>query len=85
LFGHDRYRQLAAEIRKGKTRQRFQPLAALFRDGAPLERLDQLSRAEGTLTDLTGLVDIFCVQDDRSVLLAADLSSRAMRSPCWSA
>ena len=70
LSGYSRYQQLATEIRSGETQQRFLPLAALFRDDAPLERLDQWSCGQVTLSDLTGLIDEFCEDDDRSVILA---------------
>ena len=69
LFASTRYQQLASDIRKGKTQQRFQPLAALFRDEAPLDRLDRWSQGPVALADLTGLVDTFIDEADRGVIL----------------
>ncbi|RPI00525.1 MAG: hypothetical protein EHM71_17285, partial [Zetaproteobacteria bacterium] len=71
LFTSRRYQQLASDIRKGETHQRFQPLAALFRDDAPLDRLDRWSEGPVTLADLTSLVDAFIEDDDRQVILTA--------------
>ena len=71
LFASTRYQQLASDIRKDKTQQRFQPLAALFRDDAPLDRLDRWSQGPVALADLTGLVDTFIDATDRDVILTA--------------
>ena len=70
LFGTSPYQRLASDIRTGVTRQRFQPLAALFREDAPLERLDEWSQGEVTLTDISGLVDAFLDAADRDVIAA---------------
>ncbi len=70
LFGINPYQGLASDIRKGETRQRFQALAALFQDDAPLGRLDQWSQGQVTLNDLTELVHAFLEEDDRNVILA---------------
>ncbi len=70
LFGNSVYQQLATDIRSGVTAQRFQALAPLFREDAPLERLDQWSQEQASLTDLTGLTAAFIDEHDRVLILA---------------
>ncbi|HSQ06440.1 MAG TPA: SEC-C metal-binding domain-containing protein [Chromatiaceae bacterium] len=70
LFGSRRYARLASDIRQGQTRQDFRSLSALFRDDAPLDRLDQWSRGQVTRSDLTGLVAQYIDDDDRRIILA---------------
>ncbi len=71
--------QLAAEIRKDETGQRFQTLGALFREDAPLEPLDRWSRDQVTLSDLTSLVDAFLDERDRAIILAVIETLKAER------
>lgn len=69
LFGHSPYERLASDLRRGRSAQSFQALAALFRAEAPLERLDQWSRGEVALADLMAPVDALIPEADRRVIL----------------
>ncbi len=77
MFGHSVYGQLASDIRQGESRQSFQQLAALFREDAPLEFLDQLSRKKSGLDDLSVLLDRFLDEKDHIIV---QLISETMRS-----
>jgi tetratricopeptide (TPR) repeat protein len=68
LIGHSVYRQLASDIRKGETQQSFKQLEAFFREDTPLAQLDQLSRGNANLDDLTEFVDRFLDEQDRTVV-----------------
>jgi tetratricopeptide (TPR) repeat protein len=77
LFGHSVYGQLASDIRKGESRQRFQELAALFREDAPLELIDRLSRKQSGTDDLSALLNRFLDEKDHVIV---QLISEAMRA-----
>jgi len=68
LFGHSVYGQLASDIRKGHSNQSFQQLAPFFREDAPLERLDDLSRKDSGVDDLTVLVDRLLDEQDHIIV-----------------
>jgi tetratricopeptide (TPR) repeat protein len=68
LIGHSVYRHLASDIRKGETQQSFKQLEAFFREDTPLARLDQPSRGNANLDDLTEFVDRFLDEQDRTVV-----------------
>lgn len=69
LYGHSPYREHACDLRQGRSKQRFQALAALFRADAPLERLDQWSQGEAAIADLLDLVGALVPEVDRQVIL----------------
>ncbi len=77
LFGHYVYQQLASDIRKGATQQKFEQLSAFFSEEAPLGQLDQLSQEKADLDELTELVNRFLDERDRIIV---QLIIEAMRS-----
>ncbi len=65
LFDDSVYQQLASDIRAGVSEQQFGSLAPLFQEEAPLVQLDQWSREQSSLTDLTALLDTVLDEQDR--------------------
>jgi len=68
LFGHSVYRQLASDIRKGKTEQSFQQLHAFFREDAPLALMDKLSHEKANLPEMIELADKCLDEQDRTIV-----------------
>ena len=79
LFGHSVYGQLASDIRKGDSNQSFQRLAAFFREDAPLERLDDLSRKDSGLDDLTVLLDRLLDEQDHIIVQLISETTQSKR------